>query len=462
MRRYQTVILGAGLCGLSAAYHLEGRGEADYLLVERAGEVGGLARTVTYDGFSFDHAIHILYSTDAYVADLVCNRLLRGNTCKQVRRSYCYTAGVYTEYPYQLNNYGLPPQVIEKNLAGLAAARAAAEHGAPPADFEEWIERTYGRGIADHFMIPYNRRQWAWDLREMSYEWIDGRVAVPTLEEVQRGATAPSAERYGANREFWYPLAGGIQALARAFASHIPPERLWLNAEVVAVDAARREIVLADGGRVGYGRLIASTPMPALVAMLDDAVSLPIRQSAAQLKYNTVHTVNIGLVGHVSAPLGSMHWVYLPEDHTIFHRLSLPSNFAEWMVPPGCSSIQVEISESVHRPCDRAALVEQALAGLTTIGVLTAPEARPVARGGRVRVAEVVSLSPAYIIYDLRHREHTQRIRAELARWQISPRGRFGSWEYLNMDHAILDGKAAVEDEARRRGSTAEPTRGIQ
>lgn len=42
-------------------------------------------------------------------------------------------------------------------LLGLVDARVAnATAGAPPTDFDEWILRVMGRGIADLFMRPYN------------------------------------------------------------------------------------------------------------------------------------------------------------------------------------------------------------------------------------------------------------------------------------------------------------------
>ena len=78
IRDHPIVILGAGLCGLSSAYHLERCHGADYLLLERELEVGGLARTAAAGGFAFDHAIHILYSRDPYATDLICNTLLAG------------------------------------------------------------------------------------------------------------------------------------------------------------------------------------------------------------------------------------------------------------------------------------------------------------------------------------------------------------------------------------------------
>jgi protoporphyrinogen oxidase len=156
--------------------------------------------------------------------------------------------------------------------------------------------------------------------------------------------------------------------------------------------------------------------------------------------------VNIGLAGDNLATGQPMHWIYFPEDTSIFHRISFPGSFSPWMVPEGCSSIQVEISESIHRPCDRGALVERTLQDLVTLGILKERDARPVSDGGRVRVAEVVTLDPAYIIYDLNHRENTQAIKNYLRQFGIVTRGRFGEWEYLNMDHAILRGKSAVED----------------
>ena len=444
MHRDRTVILGAGLCGLSAAYHLEEKAETGHLVVEQAPEAGGLARTETYDGFSFDHSIHVLYSRDPYAIDLICGKLLQGNLVRQTRRSFCYTAGVFTEYPYQLNNYGLPPAIITDNILGLIEAHQAFSRNGPPRQFEAWIYQTYGRGIAEHFMIPYNRRQWAWDLQDMNFDWIADRVPLPELRDVLLGALQPPEKKVGPNQEFWYPLEGGIHALPRAFLRYIPPERLLLNAAVSAVDSVRREIILADGRRIQYDQLISTIPLPALVKLLGEAVPPQIRQCARGLKYNAVHTVNIGLAGTELGNKQNMHWVYFPEEETIFHRMSFPGNFSPWMVPRGCTSIQVEISESVYRPRKRAALVQASLEGLVRTGILSSDDARPISQGGRLRVATMLTLDPAYIIYDLKHRENTQAIKDYLTPLDISSIGRFGEWEYFNMDHAILSGRTAV------------------
>jgi UDP-galactopyranose mutase len=437
---YQTVILGAGLSGLSAAYHLEERGYEDYLVLERNAEAGGLARTETCDGFSFDHAIHILYSRDPYAQDLICNRLLKDNIRRQERQSYCFTEGVFTEYPYQTNNYGLPKGIVVENLMGLIEAKIAESGGLPSRHFEEWIVRNFGKGIAEHFMIPYNRRLWAWDLKEMNYDWIAGRVPVPEMSDVLKGALQPPLKKYGPNQEFWYPLTGGIESLARAFLRFIPPDRLRLNTMVTAIDGPRHEVILRDGRHIRYNRLISTLPLPTLVHLLGEAIPPAVKECADGLKFNTVHTVNIGLEGTDIGPVESMHWVYYPEESTIFHRLSIPKNFSSAMVPDNCSSLQLEISESAFRPCNRDTLIERCIGDLIRTGILRDNDR------DRIQSAEVVTLHPAYIIYDLRHRENIRTITACLHQMNISTKGRFGEWEYLNMDQAILSGKRAAEE----------------
>src|SRR5881396_2751848 len=63
---YPVVILGAGLTGLSAAYHLG----APSLVIEREAEVGGLARTHIDNGFTLDCTGHLLHLKDPRVVAL--------------------------------------------------------------------------------------------------------------------------------------------------------------------------------------------------------------------------------------------------------------------------------------------------------------------------------------------------------------------------------------------------------
>ena len=62
------------------------------------------------------------------------------------------------------------------------AASGRGEASAEPANFEEFIYKVWGAGIAKHFAIPYNRKIWAVDLKEMETSWLGGRVPLPDLD----------------------------------------------------------------------------------------------------------------------------------------------------------------------------------------------------------------------------------------------------------------------------------------
>ena len=103
----KVVILGAGLAGLSAAYHLD----VDYEIYEKESEVGGLCRSRRVNGFVFDYAVHALYTSDEYATALI-KKLLSGNLLSQARSSWIYSKGILTPYPFQANTFGLPVDVV--------------------------------------------------------------------------------------------------------------------------------------------------------------------------------------------------------------------------------------------------------------------------------------------------------------------------------------------------------------
>jgi len=427
------VILGAGLAGLSAAYHLD----ADYEIYEKESEVGGLCRSRSVNGFTFDYAVHALHSRDAYTAALI-KKLLADNLSLQTRSSWIYSKGVFTPYPFQANTFGLPIEVVKECVLGFIEAKYSADARRSAPNFEDWIYATFGRGIAEHFMIPFNRKLWAIDLKEMSAEWISQRVPQPELEEVLEGALHRRERDFGPNAQFWYPRDGGIGALPKAFLPYI--KNLKLNQEVTAIYPDARYIILANGNSQRYDKLISSLPLPRLIDMIDPVPSC-VEEAAHQLKYNTIYSVNIGVN---RTNISDMHWIYFPEQEFVFHRISFPMNFSTSMVPEGTSSITAEVSASAskdvvatRRVAPTDGLVQRVMDDLILARILE--------KDDEILTADMLKLEPAYIIYDHSHRRNVGLIHEFLAQKDIYPCGRFGMWEYYNMDHAIMSGKAAAE-----------------
>jgi len=435
------LILGAGPTGLSAAYHY-GTGS---VLIEREAKVGGSCRSIEDTGFTFDHAGHVMFSDDPYVQDLY--RLLLGdNVHWQEREAWVCSKGVYTRYPFQGALHGLPPNVLRECLVGAIEARfGALSYGGDaddaPRNFEEFIYRTWGAGVAKHFAIPYNRKLWTIPLSDMETSWLGGRVPMPDLEMIE-GALSPVAKPMGPHARFGYPLRGGFQSLVNGFLPLLHGD-LLLQADVERVSPLLRTVTLKDGRRFRYDTMISTIPLPALIAAVGDEAPGEIRRAASELRHVSIRCVNLGVA---RLRLSDKHWIYFPED-TVFHRVFLQGNASPHCNPPGGFGLTCEISYSPTKPLPAvgAALTERCVADCIRVGLLDASDA--------LLTSNQIDMPYAYVIYDHGRAERVSRIREWLAHFDIILAGRYSEWEYYNSDHAFIAGKKAAEI-AQRLAST--------
>ncbi len=444
---HPVVVLGAGPTGLAAAYHL---GEGS-LLLEKGATVGGWCRSIEDQGFTFDYAGHIMFSNDPYVLDLY-QRLLGENLHWQNREAWIYSKEVYTRYPFQGALYGLPPEVLKESLIGAIEARfgpirqdpagkasaAVATAQEKPRNFEEFIYRVWGAGVAKHFAIPYNQKLWAVPLSEMETSWLGGRVPLPDLEDMIDGALQPVAKPQGPNARFGYPLKGGFQALMDGFLPLLEGE-VQLQAEVVAVSPSRRLVTLKDGRSYRYDTLISTMALPRLVQAMGDEAPAEVQAAARALRHVSVRCVNLG-IGREA--ITDKHWIYYPED-TVFHRIFVQGNASPHCNAPGGFGLTCEITYSEYKPlpCDDQALIERCIADCVKVGIINADDA--------VWVANQVDMPYAYVVYDHERAQHVETIRQWVGQSGILLAGRYSEWEYYNSDHAFVAGrKAAIQAQA--------------
>jgi protoporphyrinogen oxidase/glycosyltransferase involved in cell wall biosynthesis len=459
-RHVGTVIVGGGPTGLSAAYHLG----ADTLLLDRNETVGGWCRSIEDKGFTFDYAGHIMFSNDPYVLKMY-ELLLGDNVHWQNREAWVWSKGVYTRYPFQGALYGLPPKVITECVMGAIEARystndAQAFGGAAEVEdccadgttdvcntdrsvrgavknFEQFIYRVWGKGIAKHFAIPYNRKLWTVPPSEMETSWLGGRVPLPNLEEIVQGALEPAPKPVGPNARFGYPRKGGFQALMNGFLPHIKG-KVELGAEVVQVLPREHIVALADGRRFRYDDLISTMPLPELIKAVGEEAPEEVRQAARGLRHVSIRCVNIGLGVDNERVLTDKHWIYSPEN-TIFHRIFVQGNASPQCNPPGGFGFTCEISYSPTKPLplDGEELIARAIEDCRRVGFILDKD--------RILVANQVDLPYAYVLYDHQRARNVETCKAWLKQFDITLVGRYSEWEYYNSDHALLAGKRGAE-----------------
>lgn len=447
------LILGAGLAGLSAAWHLRGR---DALVFESQAEVGGLCRTLREQGFTFDLTGHLLHLRDPSIRDWVLE-LLPGGWMPLQRSAWIRSHGVLTPYPFQVNTAALPLAVrLECLLGFIETLRHAGRRGnpvpaavrlaaglpflavAPPAapdepSFLDWVLDNFGAGFAKHFFVPYNIKLWRRELSEITGDWVSWSIPRPELADVLRGALADSDKRFGYNPDFIYPRAGGIDALPRALAAGLAPGVVRTSCAVTALDAGRRTVRLANGESHDGEAVLTSLPLPALARLTTD-LPAALRESAARLRHISVRVVNLGVRG---APVAAgAQWIYFPEPAAPFHRIGLPAALTPAMAPPGHHSLVAEISFRPEQPPERDASVEQTIAALLASGLLRSRS--------DVVVTRVLDIPEAYVSFDRERRA----VLPGLLRWYVErrvvPMGRYGTWDYLSMEDSLLHGRATA------------------
>lgn len=435
MTDVEYLIIGGGPCGLGAARRLVQQGVDDLLVLERHEVFGGLAGSETVDGFTWDYGCHVQHSHYLEFDRAMHEALGEDGWYHHQRESWVWMDGRWVPYPFQNNIHRLAPDDCARALEGLREVhRQQGSHGGPPADFDQWTARTFGEGICDLFLRPYNFKVWAYPLETMGWQWIGDRVAVPDLARVEGNVAAGRDDMaWGPNSTFQYPKVGGAGAVWRALADQLPDAIKAPGRTVVAVDLPGHRVHLADGGTIGYRHLLSTMPLDLLARATGDAA---VQQAAAGLVSSTTHVVGLGMEGSTPDDLRGKAWVYYPGSEAPFNRVTMYSNYSPANVPDASRhwSLILEVSESPARPVDRDTLLDDVIDGCLAVGLLR----------DRSEVCKtwLKTLERGYPTPSLGRDAALERTLPLLEQHDVASRGRFGFWKYevSNQDHTFMQG----------------------
>jgi UDP-galactopyranose mutase len=501
------IVIGAGPTGLSAAYHL---GE-DALLLEQHDRVGGWCRSVEDNGFTFDHAGHILFSNDPYVHALY--RLLLGDNIHwQDREAWIFSKGVYTRYPFQGALYGLPAAVIKECIIGAIEARfgtvrdrshpAATQngngHGAAAAA-RNGNGHVNGNGHHPrNGPAPEPRSE-----RPLEDCCADGILEATAGSVCAVDPTGGSAGPPGNFRDFIYRTWGA--GIAKHFAIPynrklwaVPLEEMetsWLGGRVPLpdleemIEGALQPVPkpMGPNARFGYvlrggcqalmdaflphlrGELRLDTPITAVsvrdrtVTTADGTVlpyavlisTMPLPVLVRMLGEEAPLEVRRAAAGlrHVSVRcvnigIGREH---VTEKHWIYYPEDTVFHriFVQGNASPHCNP-----PGGFGITCEITYSPHKPLpcdgAALIERCIADCHRVGLFTGDDPIWAANQLDLPYAYVVYDHARAAHVATIRTWLAAHDVLLAGRYSEWEYYNSDHAFIAGKTAAET-ARQR-----------
>jgi protoporphyrinogen oxidase len=446
----KTIVLGAGLAGLSASYHL---GHQNCLLLERAARPFGHIGSTFRAGFTWDEGPHVSFTKHEYVRSLFADSV-QGEFVEFATRIGNYFRGQWIDHPAQVSLHQVPEPLRAQCLESfLASRRNIPDHQAKPADYQDWLERAFGRVFADTFPAAYTRKYWTRPPRDLTTGWIGERVLYPSVEDVRAGAKAPLGRNANYITTVRYPRRGGYSSFAQKLRDGAD---IRFGAQLEAVNLPAREIRLTDGTRLPYEKLVSTLPLPEFIRLCE-AAPPPVAEAARALSCTELLLVNV-IAQHPSRRPET--WLYVYDEDKLATRISFTERLTSGNAPAGWTGVQTEIYASRHRPFPGT---EEEMAGrvrqeLAEMGLVDA-EAEATAHTVRVPWANVVfdhDTAPALgIIWswleqfglrrdadDLNPLTNWDRASATTeAPGDLAFAGRYGQWKYFWTDDCVLRGR---------------------
>ncbi|MCB1278758.1 MAG: FAD-dependent oxidoreductase [Prosthecobacter sp.] len=335
------IILGGGPAGLATG-HFARKAGLEFQLLEASSRFGGNAVTFVEDGFRFDSGAHRFHDRDramtAEIKSLLGDELLECAIPSQI-----YHHGKFVDFP-------LSPLNLLRALGVRSSLRAAGDllsarigNSGSLESFEHQAVRTYGRDIADRFLLGYSEKLWGLPGSQLCPSISGKRLQGLDLRtfwlETFRGQNAKSAHLDG---HFYYPRLG-FGTIADKLAASCGQERLRAGARVTGFqhDGRRIHAVEVNGEEtMPVSRVISTLPLSLTARLLGRALPASIESDIARLKFRQVVLVALYLNKPSVTRVGS---VYFPDPGYPMTRVYEPRNRSAAMAPEGRTMLAVEI-----------------------------------------------------------------------------------------------------------------------
>lgn len=191
----------------------------------------------------------------------------------------------------------------------------------------------------------------------MQCAWLGERVAAPNLKAVTTNVILQkTAGNWGPNATFRFPARGGTGGIWISVASTLPEERKRFGKQgsVTKVDAQNKVVVLDDGTRIGYQRLVSTMAVDALTQYMGDQELIDLSKG---LFYSSTHVIGVGIRGERPERIGDKCWVRISFEILFCATLTIGCSFtflriiARFIVLPFSPTIHHTTSQRPQNSC---------------------------------------------------------------------------------------------------------------
>lgn len=399
-------IIGGGISGLSIANLLQQNGH-EAIVFESYDRPGGLIKCRKVNGSLF-HCTggHVFNTKRQEVMEWFWSFFDKDCDFSMARRNSCVMMSNGKEIPYPIENHAYMLGVNVGKQIVSDWIHILSEKNDIPSNFEEFLIRRFGKTLYDIYFKPYNEKVWQCDLSRVPLSWLDGKLPMPTAEEMFFNNIYHVEENSFVHSSFYYPYKGGSQFIANTIAQGIKV-RYNCRVECVSRNPKGGYIISNDI----FDSIVFCGNIKQLPSLLSGIVNLRgYTDSIDQLKYHGTTSVFAEITPNPYS------WIYMPGTEHRSHRIICTGNFSQTNNASGKMTATIEFTNKLS--------VDDILSNLNKI-----------------------PFSPKYLthhfeeytypVQDSNTRQMINQLKEELAKKKIYLCGRFAEWEYANMDICV-------------------------
>lgn len=428
----RVAIIGAGISGISAAYHIQEQHKEKYkcIVFEKDSTYGGLCGGFYVDSsrgkFWFDNCVHLSFTSNEYV-----KQVFESNSKPfiHIPNMNNYYKGLWIKHPAQNNLYPLDVQTKVNILKDMINNHNKKDdlH-----TFQDWLKAQYGDCFTATFPSKYTRKYWTLEANELTCDWVSSgagnRLYTPNLDEILYGAMSDITPNTYYAKEQRYPQKGGYRSFFSKLANSVD---IKYNHNLTNIDAKNKILYFDNHMQYHYDILISSLPLNLMPSLLN--APRDILDSASKLEATSVAIISLGFnKDNIAKKL----WFYVYDEDILFARVYSPSKKSIYNAPNGRSSLQAEVYFSRFKPLDsmidKNELLNHTIDSFVRMGICAYDD---------IIASDVRIIKYGNVIFNKDIHKNKNEILNYLKLLEIHSIGRFGKWEYLWSDESFLSGK---------------------
>ena len=330
-----TILLGAGVSGLAAAYDLI-RGGQRVTVLEPAPGPGGLAGSLQIEGQSVDRYYHFICRFDQHLVRFVEELGLQEKLhWRQTRTAFYHNGRLYAfGTPFDLLSFSAVPwtQRFRFGLHILSSRYRSQWRKLDRIPAVPWLVRLIGRGAYQVIWLPLLQIKFGEYYDQVSAAWVWHRI----------WRVAQSRRRIWERESFGY-LENGSATLVDHLAGWLEAQpglsiQYKTPAEGIEIEGNRAVAVQANGRRLTCDAVISTAALPELLKILPEQEH-PYFKKMGQIQFIGVVCALLNL----DHPFSTNFWTNINDPRFIFNGIIETTNLNQNLRAAGLNLIYIPL-----------------------------------------------------------------------------------------------------------------------